>query len=208
LENQQYRIDILKEEGCEIAGLLHIRKIPGKLKISTDSHQDEVDRLYGEHPDLSHRIDTFQFGHTSQILHIHESSFAPLDEYYSEDPGTANSKSIAYEYYLKVVPTIYNMYGGQRAWQFTASTNCHHSAPVVSFRYDFSPLAIIYSTKMESFTRFLAEVLAIIGAYISLAVFCFFLFHSSFATVSKTLPKARKDEVRKVKNKKFKRQHA
>jgi len=201
----------LKEEGCEIAGLLHIRKIPGKLEISTDSHKDEVDRLYGKHPDLSHRINTFQFGHTSQILHIHESSFAPLDEYYSEDRGPTNSKSIAYEYYLKVVPAIYNMYGGERAWQFTASTNCHsggkvQSAPVVSFRYDFSPLGIIYSAKRERFTRFLAEVLAIIGAYISLAVSCVFLFHSSFATMSRKSRKTRRDEVRKAKNKKFKKQ--
>jgi len=115
-ENQQPRIDRLKGEGCEITGLLHIRKIPGKLKVSSDSHQVEANRLYGKHPDLSHIINTFQFGDAGQVLHIHESSFAPLDEYYSEDPGTANTMNrfISYEYYLKVVPTIYSMYNGMR----------------------------------------------------------------------------------------------
>jgi len=67
-------------------------------------------------------------------------------------------------------------------------------------------LAIIYSIKRESFTRFIGEVLAIIGAYIALAVFCVFLFHSGFSTVANKLLKANK--VRKSKNKKFNRQQA
>jgi len=191
---------IIAREGCEVKAFMYIRKIPGNLHISTYTYSDVVDILYEEPPDLSHRIESFEFGRTHPNLHLHSSSFAPLDGYISRRPKSSNG-SVSFEYYLKVVPTRYDMHrqrntvqeayspnflggpsSGMRAWQFTSSANSNigrYNFPAVYFRYDFSPLTVIYTEKSESVSKFLAQLLAIIGAYLSLAIFCVFLLNRS-----------------------------
>jgi len=186
--NQPSNFALLKTEGCLVDGLLGIAKIPGSIKISTHNHLETLQLLYGRSPDMSHIIESFHFGSKDPSLNLHSSSFAPLDQYVSKIPHGLKQdyKSVSYEYYINVVPT--NM-SDKRSWQFTASNNYHvkSPAPQVLFRYDFSPLVIVQKEKHESVSRFAAEILAIVGAYISLTVFCVFVFNSSFSTLSRPL---------------------
>jgi len=187
-------------EGCEVKAFMYIRKIPGHLHISTYKYSDVVKILYEQTPDLSHKIESFEFGRTHPNLHLHSSSFAPLDGY-SARRGNSSNGSVSFEYYLKVVPTRYDTYrqknsaqvasspnflggpsSGMRAWQFTSSANSNlwrYDLPSVYFRYDFSPLTVIYKEKSESLSKFVSQLLAIIGGYLSLAIFCVFLLHRS-----------------------------
>jgi len=136
---------------------------------------------------MSHRIESFQFGRIDPSLNLHSTSFAPLDQYVSKKPAELkHDKNVSYEYYLKVVPTINIL--DQRVWQFTASTNYDVTrAGEVRFSYDFSPLAIVHKEKHESVSRFVAKLLAIVGAYTSLTVFCVFVLNSGISTLSKLM---------------------
>jgi len=194
----------IAKEGCEVRAFMYIRKIPGNLHISSYAWPELVDKLYKNGPDLSHSIENFEFGRTHPNLYIHSSSFAPLDGYVSRKPWNS-SGTVSFEYYLKVVPTRYdflkerdsiqeayspNFLGGpssgMRAWQFTSSANSNtgrYHSPAVYFRYDFSPLTVIYKEKSESVSKFLTQLLAIIGAYLSLAIFCVVLLHRSLPSL-------------------------
>jgi len=181
LANQPSKFALLKTEGCTVDGLLRIGKIPGSLKISTKNHVEALQLLYGRYPDMSHRIESFRFGPKDLSLNLHS--------YVSKEPAVLKQdyKSVSYEYYLNVVPTIDIM--DKRVWRFTASNNYHANAhaPEVHFHYDFSPLAIVQKEKHESVSRFTAKLLAIVGAYISLTVFSVFVLNSSFSTLSKLM---------------------
>jgi len=177
-------------EGCLVYGLLLIQKIPGSMEISTKNHLSLVKDVYGKSPDMSHRIESFQFGTMDPTIDLHSSSFAPLDDYVSEELGELKKQGegISYEYYLKVVPTVYML--DKRVWQFTASTSHStgkYDTPAVHFRYDFSPLSIMYSEKSVSFSRFVGRILAIVGAYLSIAVFCVVMCNSSLSSLSKLI---------------------
>jgi len=201
LDDMPSKIVEFKGEGCEIRAFLYARKIPGNLHVTTYAFENLAKILYQDPPDLSHTIESFEFGHTDPELHTHSSSFAPLDKYVSMRPRSYKSgESVSFEYYLKVVPTRYikgpsdsfierssfrgNQGRGKRAWQFTASANTNsgrYNSAGIYFRYDFSPMTVVYSQKSESPTRFIAQLLGIIGAYISLAVFCVFICHKSLS---------------------------
>jgi len=201
LDDMPSKVVEFKEEGCEIRAFLFARKIPGNLHVTTYAFENLAIILYQHPPDLSHTIETFEFGNTDDELHTHSSSFAPLDKYVSMRPLSYDpAESVSFEYYLKVVPTRYikgqsNSFKegasfrgsggrGMRAWQFTASANTNsgrYNAAGIYFRYDFSPMTVVYSQKSESLTRFIAQLLGIIGAYISLAVFCVFMCHKSLS---------------------------
>lgn len=201
IDDMPSKITEFRGEGCEIRAFLYARKIPGNLHVTTYAFSDLVKILYVDPPDLSHKIESFEFGHTHPELHTHSSSFAPLDHYVSKRPASYDSTdSVSFEYYLKVVPTRYikgesdsykegeslwkSQGRGMRAWQFTASANTNsgrYNSAGIYFRYDFSPMTVVYSQKSESVTRFIAQLLGIIGAYISLAVFCVFICHKSLS---------------------------
>jgi len=201
MEDMPSKILEFKGEGCEIRAFFYARKVPGNLHVTTYAHNDLVKILYPNAPDLSHRIESFEFGHTHPELHSHSSSFAPLDHYISVRPAAyKKEESVSFEYYLKVVPTRYikgksdyfnggssfrvDSGRGMRAWQFTASSNTNsgrYNSAGIYFRYDFSPMTVVYSERSESVTHFIAQLLGIIGAYISLAVFCVFLCHKSLS---------------------------
>jgi len=201
LDDMPSKIIEFKGEGCEIRAFLYARKIPGNLHVTTYAFENLAKILYQNPPDLSHTIESFEFGNTDPELHTHSSSFAPLDKYVSMRPRSYKSgESVSFEYYLKVVPTRYikgqsdsfregasfsgSQGRGLRAWQFTASANTNsgrYNSAGIYFRYDFSPMTVVYSQKSESLTRFIAQLLGIIGAYISLAVFCVFICHKSLS---------------------------
>merc|ERR1719233_2830589 len=91
LDDMPSKITEFRGQGCEIRAFLYARKIPGNLHVTTYAYSDLVKILYPNPPDLSHRIENFEFGHTDPELHTHSSSFAPLDQYVSKRPASYKS---------------------------------------------------------------------------------------------------------------------
>jgi hypothetical protein len=78
---------------------------------------------------------------------------------------------ISYEYYIKVVPTKYAKLGVSlensiEGYQIVASSNeipGRMQMPAIYFRYDFSPITVLFEERKATFSYFLVEVCAIIG---------------------------------------------
>uniref|UniRef100_A0A6A7G9S0 Endoplasmic reticulum-Golgi intermediate compartment protein 3 n=1 Tax=Hirondellea gigas TaxID=1518452 RepID=A0A6A7G9S0_9CRUS len=165
-------------EGCRLKGFLLVNKVPGNAHISAHAHPELLQTLLGGKPmNLSHKINYLSFGSIIKVKGVDLAS-TPLNgmqrisrESYGEIHHQGHSHKIeqtgSYEYYLKIVPTIYETLSGTklRTYQFTSSAN-HIQAqtfPAIYFRYDFSPITVQFSQISEPFTTFVVEVFAIIG---------------------------------------------
>jgi len=163
-----------KGEGCEVSGYLIVNKVPGNFHISAHSHANLVPVFFGREPmNVSHYINHLSFGileETSQLADVAGAHINPLkgtrkvaepDQYDSQ-----NAKS--YEYYIKIVPTVYDKLNGKqyRSFQFVADSNevvGRYQLPAAYFRYDLSPITVHFTERRKSFAHFLVQICAIIG---------------------------------------------
>jgi hypothetical protein len=89
-----------------------------------------------------------------------------------------------YEYFLDVVPTVYAKGSKkERGYQFTA--NMHKTQvpygqmAAVFFRYQLSPITVMYSRENVSFSHFLTYMCAIIGGVFTVAGILSGMLHNS-----------------------------
>lgn len=164
-------------EGCHLKGYLLVNKVPGNCHISSHGKADMLPRLLGSKPmNLSHRINHLGFG--ERIEMDADAAFHPLngleriaDKAYKLISHQGHSHAMehcgTFEYYIKVVPTIYQSLHNDetRSYQFTASQNHFegHSFPAIYFRYDFSPITVQFTQESEPIATFLVEIFAIVG---------------------------------------------
>ena len=76
--------------------------------------------------------------------------------------------SIVAEYYIKVVPTIFQQLAGAVAhsFQFTASSNAYKSNQYLAaawFKYDVTPITVKLTEHRDPFTHFVVSVCAVVG---------------------------------------------
>lgn len=81
-----------------------------------------------------------------------------------EERGEAKS----FEYYVKVVPMVYEKLNGQKldSFQYVANSNeidGRYAIPAIYFRYDMSPIVVKFTKRSKSFSHFLVQICAIIG---------------------------------------------
>lgn len=175
---------VKNEEGCRISGFLRINKVPGTLHISTHSFFPLMDSLWDNTDDMldiSHKISHLSFGSDEDISYVRQKFpesgiIAPLDtvERFVPRSEMGTATAVSYEYYLKIVPTSYETLGHNttNVFQFTASSNQvpRSYAPSIYFRYDFSPVSVLFHDEMQqSFLQFLIHICAIIGGVFSAA---------------------------------------
>jgi len=103
------------------------------------------------------------------------------------DPNDAQS-AISYEYYVKIVPTLYERVSGEiiEAYQFTANSNelaGKYRLPAIYFRYEFSPITVKFADKRKSFSHFLVQVCAIVGGVFTVLGIVNSVLHSTLKTV-------------------------
>ncbi|XXQ31370.1 Endoplasmic reticulum vesicle transporter C-terminal domain-containing protein [Plasmodiophora brassicae] len=170
-----------KGEGCRVHGSLFVKKVPGNFHVSAHAHY-ELAELYfdSKHPmNCSHHIHHLSYGEqpvdTSDIRHV--SAFNPLDGVSKviepeSGAGGGHDHTISFEYYIKIVPTIYTELNGKstRTFQFTANSNSlegHFQVPAVYFRYDLSPITVQFTKRRQPFLHFLVQLCAIIGGVFS-----------------------------------------
>jgi len=190
---------IQKKEGCRMTGYIRINKVPGNIHISTHSFFPSFQNLFEDvskdNVDLTHTINHLSFGNDEDIamcMKRFPSSgiINPLDQVKQEAPRDEEGypQSRIFEYYLKIVPTSYQIISGtlSHVFQFTVNSNIITNAhmPSIYFRYDFSPVTIKYQEyAQESFFHFLVHVCAIIGGIFSAASMCSGVMHRGILAI-------------------------
>eukprot|EP00262_Sarcandra_glabra_P008844 TRINITY_DN226_c0_g1_i1.p1 TRINITY_DN226_c0_g1~~TRINITY_DN226_c0_g1_i1.p1 ORF type:complete len:297 (+),score=51.63 TRINITY_DN226_c0_g1_i1:243-1133(+) len=178
-------------EGCNIHGFLEVSKVAGNFHFALGKsfHQSNI-RLHDilalqtESFNISHRINKLSFG--------------------EEFPGVVNpldgarwsqqSSSGMYQYFIKVVPTIYTGIRGRKILSNQFSVTEHFRGangypqplPGVFFFYDFSPIKVTFTEENVSLLHFLTNVCAIVGGVFTVSgIVDAFIYHGQKAIKKK-----------------------
>ncbi|KAE8682200.1 Endoplasmic reticulum-Golgi intermediate compartment protein 3 [Hibiscus syriacus] len=176
-------------EGCNIYGSLEINKVagnfhfaPGKSFQQSNVHvHDFLASFPKDSYNLSHKINRLAFGD------YFPGAMNPLDsaEWTQEQPNGM------FQYFIKVVPTVYTDVTGHTIQSNQFSVTEHFKAaevgqlqslPAVYFFYDLSPIKVTFTEQHVSFLHFLTNVCAIVGGAFAVAgMFDSFIYHGQKA---------------------------
>lgn len=166
------------EEGCNIYGTLEVNRMGGSFHIAPGRsfsinhvHVHDVQPFSSSRFNTSHRINKLTFGEEFGFGHTN-----PLDML----EVTAKENAIMYQYFLKIVPTMYVPKSGSpilHTNQFSVTTHQKSAVaisgesamPGVFFSYELSPLMVKFTEKENSFSHFLVSVCGIIGGIFTVA---------------------------------------
>ncbi|XP_046865088.1 endoplasmic reticulum-Golgi intermediate compartment protein 3-like isoform X1 [Xenia sp. Carnegie-2017] len=201
-EGWKEKFESQKNEGCEVHGYLEVTKVAGnfhfapgksfqhqhvhvtmlKLKksniISINMH--DLQPFAGQQFNLTHHIKHLSFGEKYPGINN------PLDD----NLVLSDQVGIMYQYFVKIVPTVYRKLSGQVVHTNQFSVTKHrriikpvsgaNGVPGVFVLYEFSPMMVQYTEKRRSFMHFLTGVCAIIGGVFTVAgLVDSFIYHSS-----------------------------
>lgn len=162
-------------EGCNIHGSLDVNKVAGNIHFATGQsfHQSNMflTELLGLEKDMSnitHKINKLAFGDQYPGL------VNPLDgvQWVQQKPNGI------YQYFLKVVPTMYTSPRGRTIQSNQFSVTEHykslelgrpHAPPGVYFFYDISPIKVTFKEERTPFLHFITYLCAIIGGTFTVA---------------------------------------
>lgn len=185
---------VQSQEGCQLVGYIEVLRVPGNIHISSHAFGSIIARLASEGQykfDISHTINHISFGHESDINHIknafNEAILNPIDGI----SKTHGQDSRVYEYYLKVVPTVYTDINGNsfNVHQFTSNSNeveTHMMIPTIFFRYDISPIIMKINQSKESYFHFFIQICAIVGGMFTVVGILDHLIHRMSRSISKS----------------------
>ncbi|RWS22273.1 endoplasmic reticulum-Golgi intermediate compartment protein 3-like protein [Leptotrombidium deliense] len=182
------------KEGCQVFGFVEVSRVGGNFHIapgrSLTKHHVHVHDL---NPHESHRVNvTHKIRHLSFGRNI-PGKTNPLDGSYE----VAEEGSMLYQYYVKIVPTIYvrtdgssletNQFAVTRHRRQTQETFAESGLPGVFFIYEFAPMLVKYSEKQKSFMHFLTSVCAIIGGVFTVAGIIDSMIYHSIRAIKKKI---------------------
>nr|GEU73887.1 endoplasmic reticulum-Golgi intermediate compartment protein 3-like [Tanacetum cinerariifolium] len=159
-------------EGCNIYGSLEVNKVAGNFHFIKSFHQSSIhlpDMLAFQEDsyNISHKINKLAFGE------YYPGIVNPLDgvQWYQEIPNGM------YQYFIKVVPTIYTNIRGHTIQSNQFSVTEHYKGPEVGrrslpgvfFFYDLSPIKVTFTETHASFLHFMTNVCAIVGGIFTVA---------------------------------------
>ncbi|KAL6269698.1 hypothetical protein ACE6H2_026609 [Prunus campanulata] len=162
-------------EGCNIEGSLEVNKVAGNFHFVSGKsfHQSNVhvhDLLVFQTDgyNISHKINKLAFGdYFPGVLN-------PLDgvQWIQETPNGM------YQYFIKVVPTLYTNIRGRtiRSNQYSVTEHFKSSElgrsqllPGVFFFYDLSPIKVTLKEEHAPFLHFMTNICAIVGGIFTVA---------------------------------------
>ncbi|KAL0488296.1 endoplasmic reticulum-golgi intermediate compartment protein [Acrasis kona] len=164
-----------KHEGCNLHGHFMVNKVAGNFHVAPGK---SFIRAHTQiHDYTPYELDHFN---TSHIIH----SLGFGVEYPGiQNPLDGTNKMIPegsglFQYFIKVVPTIYEYNDGQQIVTNQYSVTQHfrpknefheHVVPGVFFMYDLSPIMVHIAERSRSFIHFLTSLCAIIGGVFTVA---------------------------------------
>ncbi|KAL8222695.1 hypothetical protein R6Q57_020094 [Mikania cordata] len=167
------RIKAEEGEGCTMYGSLEVNKVAGNFHFVKSFHLENVHapndpKAFGEDSyNISHKINKLSFGdHYPGIVN-------PLDgvNWFQNTPNGM------YQYFIKVVPTVYTPLRGMiiRSNQFSVTEHYkgpesgQRTPPGVFFFYDLSGIEVNFKETHTSFLHFLTNICAIVGGIFTVA---------------------------------------
>jgi len=163
------KVKYAKQEGCNLHGHFSVNKVagnfhftPGKTFQRAHTHIHDYTPFELEHFNTTHVIHSLGFGE------YYPGITNPLDD----TVKVVAEGSALYQYFVKVVPTIYEFANGEQivsnqysVTQHTRPKNAHHPnvVPGIFFIYDLSPIMVHIKEQNRSFTHFLVSICAIVG---------------------------------------------
>ena len=192
-EHWKDKFEEQKTEGCEVYGSLEVSKVAGNFHIAPGKsfqqhhvHVHDLQAFGSMQFNMSHEIRTLSFG--SPIPGVSN----PLDGL----SVFSDTNSLMYQYFVKIVPSVYKKLGGEVVWSNQYSFTKHqrpvrqltgeHGLPGLFVLYELSPMLIQYSEKRRSFMHFLTGVCAIVGGVFTVAgLVDSIIYHSSKALKQK-----------------------
>ncbi|XP_078508332.1 endoplasmic reticulum-Golgi intermediate compartment protein 3 isoform X2 [Lissotriton helveticus] len=159
-----------KNEGCKVYGFLEVNKVagnfhfaPGKSFQQAHVHVHDLQSFGLDNINMTHVIQHLSFGRDYPGI------VNPLDG----TGVTAEQASMMFQYFVKIVPTVYVTLDGEvvRTNQFSVTRHekiangiiGDQGLPGVFVLYELSPMMVKLTEKQRSFTHFLTGVCAIIG---------------------------------------------
>ncbi|XP_002747285.1 endoplasmic reticulum-Golgi intermediate compartment protein 3 isoform X1 [Cebus imitator] len=188
-----------KNEGCQVYGFLEVNKVAGNFHFAPGKsfQQSHVHVHAVEIHDLqSFGLDNINMTHYIQHLSFGEDYpgiVNPLDH----TNVTAPQASMMFQYFVKVVPTVYMKVDGEvlRTNQFSVTRHekvangllGDQGLPGVFVLYELSPMMVKLTEKHRSFTHFLTGVCAIIGGMFTVAGLIDSLIYHSARAIQKKI---------------------
>uniref|UniRef100_A0A5F4VUM5 Endoplasmic reticulum-Golgi intermediate compartment protein n=1 Tax=Callithrix jacchus TaxID=9483 RepID=A0A5F4VUM5_CALJA len=186
-----------KNEGCQVYGFLEVNKVagnfhfaPGKSFQQSHVHVHAVESNFGWcclQINMTHYIQHLSFGEDYPGI------VNPLDH----TNVTAPQASMMFQYFVKVVPTVYMKVDGEvlRTNQFSVTRHekvangllGDQGLPGVFVLYELSPMMVKLTEKHRSFTHFLTGVCAIIGGMFTVAGLIDSLIYHSARAIQKKI---------------------
>jgi len=161
-------------EGCQLAGHLQVRKVPGALRlmIHSEEHDHEAHLI-----NASHLVNEFWLGDPltrAQLRRLPEEDHRELMATNSHRldglPFVSKDSGHSHVHYIKVVTKLLKHYGNPHdttSYKYTVHSNKFQSPkdkePTVEFRYDLSPISIVVTQESVPWYRFMTSTCAIIG---------------------------------------------
>jgi len=156
-------------EGCHLEGFMQVNKVAGNFHFAlqkADHHVLMTVFRQRESINVSHVIHSVSFGEPYRGM------VNPLDN----QPKIIHEGSGYFQYYLKVVPTIYE-YAGRpplltNQYSYTELFRTTHELdklPAVFFHYDISPIMAKVTEGRRSLSTFLTGLCAIVGGVFTVA---------------------------------------
>ncbi|KAF6087970.1 ERGIC and golgi 3 [Phyllostomus discolor] len=183
-----------KNEGCQVYGFLEVNKVagnfhfaPGKSFQQSHVHVHDLQSFGLDNINMTHYIRHLSFGEDYPGI------VNPLDH----TNVTALQASMMFQYFVKVVPTVYMKLDGEvlRTNQFSVTRHekvangllGDQGLPGVFVLYELSPMMVKLTEKHRSFTHFLTGVCAIIGGMFTVAGLIDSLIYHSARAIQKKI---------------------
>ncbi|EHB05461.1 Endoplasmic reticulum-Golgi intermediate compartment protein 3 [Heterocephalus glaber] len=178
-----------KNEGCQVYGFLEVNKVAGNFHFAPGKsfQQSHVHGWCCLQINMTHYIQHLSFGEDYPGI------VNPLDH----TNVTAPQASMMFQYFVKVVPTVYMKVDGEvlRTNQFSVTRHekvangllGDQGLPGVFVLYELSPMMVKLTEKHRSFTHFLTGVCAIIGGMFTVAGLIDSLIYHSARAIQKKI---------------------
>ncbi|KAK8558779.1 hypothetical protein V6N13_098417 [Hibiscus sabdariffa] len=162
-------------EGCNIHGSLEVNRVAGNFHFAAGKSFHQSNFLFDDM--ISLQKDSYNISHTINRLAFGEyfpGVVNPLDG----GQWTHKTSNGMYQYFIKVVPTIYTDIRGRTVNSNQYSVTEHfrdleligpNSHPGVFFYYDFSPIKVTFKEERISFLHFITNICAVIGGIFTVA---------------------------------------
>eukprot|EP01104_Vermistella_antarctica_P016905 TRINITY_DN5870_c0_g1_i1.p1 TRINITY_DN5870_c0_g1~~TRINITY_DN5870_c0_g1_i1.p1 ORF type:complete len:318 (+),score=76.01 TRINITY_DN5870_c0_g1_i1:40-954(+) len=171
-------------DGCRLDGYISVNKVPGNFHISAHGKATTANwQKIAASISLNHKIKNLHFRDSRQGIEMDADVFDSVDAVFNpldDTIGDMDDRTTTYEYYIQVVPTVYEKLDGtlHNTFQFTVNKyfrtqhegahNHGYYLPALYFRYEMSPITVKYTEHSSPFSHFIVQLCAIIGGVFSM----------------------------------------